>query len=850
MPPGEARSFRFPLLSSILLSLVLLLCAPAASARTFFDANTTSVRVGLLLDGLEAPLDDALNPVRAAAAIGVASAQAAGLLPGISVEIVDGVTGGRPEAVSLAVKHARDEGAAAVVGSHSATQGRAAAFAASWLGVNVVSPSGGAAVDSPAADRYTAMGVTVGRTCDAALRTCVALGWTRVGLLTDHTMESHEYATEFRERGAALGVEVAAEVRMALNPELERDAGADLGDLSVGLDQVRDAPARVWVCLIGPDFTTRVADKAREAGVLGDPLGRFTWLFLREGLLSLQDEVDEGAAETMARVATSFEGALFLVPYAYNDSFAALDGFATEVEAGMASAAGLASVDGAGVRPDAVALLGVHDTMAVLLHALDALRRLHEWCDGGGGAGAANCTELAADGGDDDASLTRLLRAGRVAPADAGLRSLQTLGFENTTGGTVGSDQLLFVTQVNGDPTGSRPFVPVLAYTADASAEPLALGASFVWGGADPSAPPADRPTTVRRVLGVSDGSVAVTFAVSTASLAWIAAVAGATLYYAVVAQRPIMRMTSFRLNLVAAAGGAGFVLAPVVFALRPVTSATCVGGTVLYWVCHTAVLMPAILKLWRIKRVMCRGGTDGLAPRRAMPDSLLFRVLAVALCGDLALMTVWVWAGDLGVDELWYPVVATEDPNVYVAPVLRLCSNAMASGPFLMAFGSYKAAMLFVGARLAFQTRHVSVRALSEAHSTGALIYMLVAVCSVLGAVLVLLPRSRTGAMDVWIVTLLCYCAVAALATVAVMALPPLLAIWTGHDHRWTSMGSANRRSGSKAATALATPSPACAVGRRLGDELRAPASRAAAGAKVAPAPRLLSPEGENRVG
>lgn len=768
--------------SGTLAVLAAVLLARLVAARDLFaSANIT---IGVVVPSLESALaPGAMSQWRAAALLAVGDVNAnPELLPGHTLAASFVVSDSSRERALFETMDLLEGGdVAGLVGPSTADLSTSVALASSRAGVNHVDvrSTDTRLIDQTYYSFLHRMRPDGAADAVAVMYVCRRHGWTRIGVLVDDGVETRETLREIRELAAAYGVEIALTVVMAVDPAV--GPGDALGDVSHVTDQVvGQSVTRVWIHLVGYELSARTRITMALAGAC-DP--GFTWIVPDVGLWdvgeanALEDEAGRGTL-------VFFPGDIILVPLSFSQDPAVVAPWRERMQ--NLSSEGTA-LDPSGVDLDAFTTRWYHDAVVVLAAGLDAVQRLKTFCAAAAAPGDhANCTDLDADAGDDDETLRRLIRGATVA------------------------DEALLGFSVSFDEMGGRSIntAVVQASSADNIVTPAMVlpsgyfhelpGDQWAWrgGGTGAAAAPPDRPAFVRVLLDVHLTVRAVGLTLIAASLAFCAACAAATVAYR---RRKIIRMSSWRIEMLSLAGGAALLVQHAAMS-GELNDTTC---TTRVWVDSLGFSLlfgPLFAKMYRISRIF----SDRVVKVVKITDADLAETIGALLLLDMVVLSVWQAVAPYAADGVEREPVATSDALVYEVPVVQTCTSQGNSLPFYVTELVIKFALLALGSWLAFSTREVAVRALNDAKHIGLSIYTTAMLAIMLVPTMAAMDShdrdarflSETIAVVLVVTT-----------TASFVFAPKLLAVFTGTDDKWTSASDDSRMQGARGSGSGSTP-------------------------------------------
>lgn len=363
----------------------------------------------------------------------------------------------------------------------------------------------------------------------------------------------------------------------------------------------------------------------------------------------------------------------------------------------------------AGNVVDPVFTQGFHDVTMAAAVAIDALVRVREACDdaGGGIVGEHNCTLY--DASSDDEAIHHLVRTGAVVFEDSlvglpisyddeGSRVVPYAVLQTTWTPSVGS--LVF--------TNPLLVLPGTNEVVDGPDDIFFQGKD----GGFTTAVPRDSVTLLDEAV-----IVPVTLAAVITAVAALAAAATLATVYGTVHHRkkPIIRMSSYRVNLLAPAGVLLALASVPISGFAPLTAASCTATLWLVDFGYTLVFAPLFATMYRVHAIFNAKSVSVVK----IGDRKLLEYTGAVMLAQVALLAAHVAVSPMRVLEEVDERAATGDPNVFVDRTHVRCDSEHEVFRVLQVL--FVTVLLGVGVVLSIRTRNVDIAALNDSKSVGA---------------------------------------------------------------------------------------------------------------------------------
>ncbi|MES1910182.1 MAG: hypothetical protein MHM6MM_002829 [Cercozoa sp. M6MM] len=192
------------------------------------------------------------------------------------------------------------------------------------------------------------------------------------------------------------------------------------------------------------------------------------------------------------------------------------------------------------------------------------------------------------------------------------------------------------------------------------------------------------------------------------------------------------------------------------------------------------AALFAKLARVWRIFR------NADMLEQVSMTLWDVLALVGIAVLGNLVILVAWHAAAPL---EYTYTIMS-EHPSptsadIVIQEVVGGCSSTGDSTGFAVALLVYVGLLLFVGAALAYNTRHIEIPALNDARMIGIALYA----CAILFPVVVLSKSALALEKVNSQFTIVAFVGVVAIVTtMCVIFVPKILAIRQGTSDEWTT--------------------------------------------------------------
>lgn len=788
------------------MSLLLAGAAGAAASRDdVLDVSSGTIEMGLLLPlsrpaGVNGTAPFQSHVVAAQLALATVNASPL-LLPSHTLTATTLDTWGDPYEAALRVDDlVRDPATRppVLVGPTHASAAYGVATVARHRGANVISVSSAAHRPSDANSTLSTVRSSAGHEVRLILDFVEEAGWSQVVLVRGDSDESAHLTDVLKAEAEARGVSVPLSVQF---PRDSYDAGAFLDTLRGSSDAPRVVVMAVRLTDY-PELFEEISSSelvlSRSFYVIGPQLTLDDTTVIEQ---TPSSEVHALSRETMVVAPASG-----VTINSLSDADPATQLIAMQWIGALFAAATGASAEEIAALPEetlfTVQLSSVDTYNAVMLAAtaLHTLLELRDGCEAPFRNDTDACAAYHADGGD-AASLVRLVRTVEAQGFDRTVR----LCASGASGGALAATQFV---RTESDAAGAIDgyanvaFKTLVAFS-NGSASQLADSGLLFPGGV----PPPDRAAVVNADAAV-DPDVRAALTALAATMA--AAAVAATVATVALRHTPVMRLSSYRLSCVSAAGGVLW-LSVVLLQWRAPGNRSCEGEAAIPLVGFALLLAPVMAKAWRVHKIFSEGARAMSVVR--VTDRQLMLLVAQVVAAHLILFVLFAGLGDVSARQVWLEggePQPTADPNIFVARRLWDCGSDDYTA---LVFSSLvtRLALLSGCSFLAFRTRDVDVPELNDSKNIALVIYTSLVVTVVVEPSKLLIGREE---LDTYWLLVTLFPVLMVSLVLALVFVPSVLGALKGRNAVFVTGAAAGKRADANTAVAR-TASSKSAAGR-----------------------------------